>query len=287
MIDFKCVKTNKNITNNKIIWMYWGQGIDNAPELVKIAFKNWSVMNRNYDVLFLDDRNLHEYLGFDFNKLWYDCEHLNLGMAGKSDFLRILLLYHYGGTWVDSTTFCLSPLDSWMEDKWDFFVFRQPKKVVDRQLVSWFMYSKPHSKEITMLLESMVYYLFTFLNNKGAFEVKGIAETFSCSGYIKRKLIKRLYISRKGTGFKFLRYCRDKGIIPYFWMFYIWNDICKKHPIINEKLNSLPNDYCQPRDDIETFIKSKVSKQSHWDLRYIKNNNDRIEIIQSNINANI
>ena len=51
--------------------------------------------------------------------------------------LAINLLKKYGGIWVDATTFCTTPLNSWILKQKTFFAFSSPGK--DRMISSWFM----------------------------------------------------------------------------------------------------------------------------------------------------
>ncbi|MGJ8581264.1 MAG: capsular polysaccharide synthesis protein, partial [Psychromonas sp.] len=62
--------------------------------------------------------------------------------AHQSDLLRLKLLFEYGGVWADSTTFCNTPLDEWVDaySTSGFFAFEGPGK--DRLISSWFMASE-------------------------------------------------------------------------------------------------------------------------------------------------
>ena len=59
--------------------------------------------------------------------------------AALSDVVRLELLARYGGVWADATTYCLSPLDSWLPGATasGFFAFDRPGP--DRMLATWFL----------------------------------------------------------------------------------------------------------------------------------------------------
>lgn len=87
------------------VWVYWKQGIENAPDIVKVCVKSIRD-NAQGDVILLDDDSVGQYVRFP---------EYSFGAAGKksmstahfADILRFSLLEHYGGTWIDATV-CLT-----------------------------------------------------------------------------------------------------------------------------------------------------------------------------------
>eukprot|EP00761_Pharyngomonas_kirbyi_P012769 gb/GECH01012796.1/.p1 GENE.gb/GECH01012796.1/~~gb/GECH01012796.1/.p1 ORF type:complete len:186 (+),score=10.53 gb/GECH01012796.1/:1-558(+) len=59
-----------------------------------------------------------------------------------SDVIRLKLLYHYGGVWADSSTWCLRPLDDWLLNNvpQGFFAFHRPD--AEHLISSWFLASQ-------------------------------------------------------------------------------------------------------------------------------------------------
>ncbi len=126
----------------KIIWMYWAQGWDNAPDLVKRCLQNWQLQNKNWKFNLLDDTNIS-----DFSDVALRYQGINLPVQAFSDVLRINLLAQYGGVWADATTWCVRPLDQWIEkmvDQLDFFAYSKP--AASRPISSWFLIAPLHSK---------------------------------------------------------------------------------------------------------------------------------------------
>lgn len=93
---------------NKIIWQYW-ETKDFKPlfvdELHEIAKKNSGV-----EVVLVSPETVREYIP-DIPKDIFDIKE----MAHKADMIRALLIYHYGGMWLDSDAIVLSDLN-WMFD---------------------------------------------------------------------------------------------------------------------------------------------------------------------------
>lgn len=89
------------------VWIYWGQGVENAPDIVRLCVR--SVMdnftNDGRRVILLNDDNISDYVTFPD----YIMEKYRKGIITRalfSDLLRLELLITHGGTWVDSTVFC-------------------------------------------------------------------------------------------------------------------------------------------------------------------------------------
>ena len=134
--------TEYNKTNiPRIIWIYWEQGFENAPFVVQKCVESWEKENPSWEIRLLDKNSVDKYVTLELSK-----EKLsNLLLAHKSDLIRLKLLQEYGGVWADATTYCMKPLDDWLDDvtKTGFFVFHQPGP--DRLLSNWFIVSEKNS----------------------------------------------------------------------------------------------------------------------------------------------
>lgn len=91
----------------KIIWLYWNNGIENAPELVKRCVESIRNTFKDYEINILDDKNMSEYIDLPLY-LIKKHEQGIIPHAHFSDLLRISLLAKHGGIWLDSTVFCVS-----------------------------------------------------------------------------------------------------------------------------------------------------------------------------------
>jgi len=127
----------------KIIWMYWAQGWDNAPDLVQKCRYSWEVLNPEYQLVALDDLSVSKY--FDIPPE-ISVDHPEIPVQQISDLIRIGLLAKHGGIWADATLMCSLPLHEWLPEYYltGFFAFRNPG--VDRMLSNWFMASEPNNR---------------------------------------------------------------------------------------------------------------------------------------------
>lgn len=84
------------------IWVFWAQGSDNMPALVRACYENLLQRAQDAKVILLTTGNLEQYLSLPRSVL----NSLNNGMIGYthlSDIIRHSLLAKYGGLWIDAT----------------------------------------------------------------------------------------------------------------------------------------------------------------------------------------
>lgn len=124
-------KPKRQLNHQKIIWQYWGQGIDgDLPDIVKLCFKSVDNHKGDFTVIRLDDANLHEYLELpDF--VWQKRKNPEFKPAFFADLLRLALLYHYGGVWIDATILLTAPIDESLQSQ-DFFMFTRDFQAQDQ-----------------------------------------------------------------------------------------------------------------------------------------------------------
>ena len=146
----------------KNIYILWFQGFDNAPEIVKKCVQSWRFYNPDWNIITLDDSNLHQYIDLTI----YDAKP-NMSQNHRANMVRMLLLNKYGGLWTDATTFCNRPLNDWLPHyaKEGIFMFNNPRPGV---LVSnWFIYSEPNNYIMKQWLDKSERF---FINKDGCDE---------------------------------------------------------------------------------------------------------------------
>ena len=102
------------------VWQLWLQGIENAPEIVKIctdSVKKYSMR----DIIMLSEEDLLKYIEIPDFILEKRKKGL-IGDAHFSDYIRLCLLYKYGGTWIDATILMTDKMPDYIYDS-DFFCF--------------------------------------------------------------------------------------------------------------------------------------------------------------------
>lgn len=94
---------------NSPIWTGWWDGENNAPELVKQCIRSIRAGAGKHPLHVINYSNISEYL--DIPDFIY--EKLRTGAMKKAhfmDYVRVCLLYRYGGVWLDATIFCTREL---------------------------------------------------------------------------------------------------------------------------------------------------------------------------------
>lgn len=116
------------------LWLYWEQGWDAAPELVRHCRRSWEALNPGWEIVGLDAESAAARVPVE---TWVP----RPGMRAnhKANLLRLHLLARQGGVWADATTFCAAPLDAWLPPLMEggFFAFARPGP--DRLLSTWLL----------------------------------------------------------------------------------------------------------------------------------------------------
>lgn len=104
----------------KIIWTMWWQGIENAPLLVKRCIDSMHQYGNGFEVHVIDANNVHQYIQIPD---YIEEKHVKgiIPNAHFSDIVRLLLLKHYGGVWIDSTIMLTDILPKYITDEDVFF----------------------------------------------------------------------------------------------------------------------------------------------------------------------
>lgn len=108
----------KAITNQPNIWVFWGQGEEAMPQLVRACYKQLTTYNSN--VQLITNANINQYIDLPpiiLEKVYKK----NLSWAYYSDIVRNTILAKYGGLWLDATVWvpCRIPIEDFM--KYKFF----------------------------------------------------------------------------------------------------------------------------------------------------------------------
>lgn len=131
----------------KKVWMYWAQGENDTkmPLLNRLCIERWKQLNQEeWEVYIITDANATRFVPeFD------ECLSIkNRTHAAKSDVLRLLLLFYYGGVWIDCSVYPTLPLNCFMHNivtpTQPFFSYRFKPVWLDTQqghriTTSWFI----------------------------------------------------------------------------------------------------------------------------------------------------
>lgn len=123
------------------VWSYW-EGPRN--DLVDLCVQSWRTYLPHWEVTILNDDTSKRY------RIDKPASYANLSVQAKSDVIRLSLLYHYGGVWMDASTL-LNKDFSWMKTDTPIVGFKLFNK---NYIESWFlMVNTVHDSSIGAWLE--------------------------------------------------------------------------------------------------------------------------------------
>lgn len=106
ILKYKSIKYEP-VPQNDIypIWIFWWQGLENMPEVVKICYNSVLENAGEHPVHLITEENYVEYLS---GAIWLDTviewlKEGRIGYAYFSDIVRCYLIFTYGGIWIDAT----------------------------------------------------------------------------------------------------------------------------------------------------------------------------------------
>ena len=101
------------------VFFYWRGNDYKLISLLRKLFYAYSNVGKGYNLVFLNDVNIHEYVK-NIPKFVY-----KMPPAIIADYLRVMVLCDYGGIWIDSDTVVMESLDSLfelLENQQGFFI---------------------------------------------------------------------------------------------------------------------------------------------------------------------
>lgn len=94
------------------IWTLWWQGLEQAPEIVKVCLKSQqeNMVSKGFQYTVITKDNWKQFI--DLPKHIIDkVDSEKITLTHFSDIIRAELLKRYGGIWIDATVFCNKKLD--------------------------------------------------------------------------------------------------------------------------------------------------------------------------------
>lgn len=156
------IKGKKAVRPNRTVWLFWMQGMENAPALIRKCCKSVQKhIPAGYDIVLLTEKNLREYVQLP-EYIWKKYRQGYITTTHLSDIVRIELLCTYGGCWIDATVFCSGPIPECMLSG-DLFLFKDT--LMSRTVIkmsSWWMYADQKNR----LIHAARNLLYSFWENE-------------------------------------------------------------------------------------------------------------------------
>lgn len=142
--------------NNKVIWVCWLQGMDNAPKLVQRCYESLKSNMKGYKINVITEENMFEYIEIP-DYIVTKWKKGIISFAHFSDVIRVNLLVKYGGIWIDSTVLCTDNLLNNRLENSPLFVYKsimRGSNVISAS--NWFISSVPKNP-ILVLVQNLLY----------------------------------------------------------------------------------------------------------------------------------
>ena len=236
-VSFPCSTKQRRKINKipKKLFMYWHQGWNNAPDIVKHCAATWKRNNPTWDINLLDAVTIGKKV-----KLPAALKTLNLPLPAHSDIIRICLLKKYGGVWADATLWCVRPLDDWIDSvcaSTGFFAYDKP--AVDRPISSWFLASSSECRIVDLWYSAVRHLLAktqAYARHTKLFNVKQESWLINAisSLYMKYFLLHFKY------GNLLLPTSENLGSENYFWFHYLFGRLLDQNSEFHQLWASTP-----------------------------------------------
>ena len=145
--------------HSRKIWVCWMQGIDNAPELVKVCYASLHLYLKDREIILLTSENINQYVTLP---KYIERKRRDgiIPMAHYTDMLRLELLIKYGGTWIDATVLCTGGVFSKEIMDSELFLFQHIRKGESRFLgiSNWFITSCADNWVLKVLRDMLYQY---------------------------------------------------------------------------------------------------------------------------------
>jgi len=121
--ELPCTPPIKPNIGNDTIWIFWYQGKEKMPEIVRICIESVKKHSVGYKVFLLDKDNISDFLNLPvMNKLGNGMTYTHF-----SDYVRLSLLSVYGGVWIDATMFVTENIKEKI-DGYDFYTIKNVRE---------------------------------------------------------------------------------------------------------------------------------------------------------------
>lgn len=99
---------NCKIKENDQIWIFWWQGEEKMPAIVKSCYKSVLRNAERHPVILITEKNVKNYIKVP-QYIYDKIENKKISLTHFSDILRENLLYEHGGIWMDATIYLTGP----------------------------------------------------------------------------------------------------------------------------------------------------------------------------------
>lgn len=141
------------------VWVFWWQGLDEAPEMVKACVESQRKnLPAGFRQIIITKNNYKDYI-FVPDHIMEKVEKGFITFTTLSDIFRVTLLYRYGGFWMDATLLVLKPIP---DNICNYSIYTRNLPEVQYctnvMWADWFIFAKKGNKLFRFVMEAFYYY---------------------------------------------------------------------------------------------------------------------------------
>jgi len=148
---------NEDNTINENVWICWFQGLDNAPNIIKICINSIFKHLNDKKIHIITEKNYSDYVKIPeyIIKKWKQGV---ISYAHFSDILRTELLVEYGGLWVDATTYMTGEIPKIIYKEPLFLLEFKCREDITILKNSWFIYAQKNNRTLKIVRDLLYQY---------------------------------------------------------------------------------------------------------------------------------
>jgi len=168
--DFKEYKLKNDESIPKIIFRTGRYNLDELPKEVLNMYENEMANNPDYTLYYFDDKDVDDFVILEYGILMFDWMSKLIPKAFQADFWRYLILYKYGGIYLDFTMHTLVPFDEIIKNHKEVYV-RDACNICG--VYNAFIAVKPNAELIGKAIEKVVENIKNKYKGVNALDVTG------------------------------------------------------------------------------------------------------------------
>lgn len=138
-----------------IIWQYWTDGIENAPDIVKTCVDSVEKFKNGNKHIVLNRQNIDQYANIP-QYIWDKYEKGLIQPSIMSDIIRTYLLAEHGGIWVDATVLFTEDLPQYIIDADLFLLQNYLNTDLDGLNIASYFISAKKNNELILRMKNFI-----------------------------------------------------------------------------------------------------------------------------------
>lgn len=139
----------------KIIFQTCSFKKNEIPDYINIHVQTWKDKNPDWEYRYYDDDDCRDFVKQYFPDLYDMFISIKVPFA-RADFWRFLALYEFGGVYADIDTYCVTPLNDWLDTTKEFVSAENYIPGLGYNIEDWFFANSPKNPISKNIIDLMI-----------------------------------------------------------------------------------------------------------------------------------